>query len=491
MINNQSRTGQTFWLGIGSLVSFSFGIVSAAILSRLLSVDEYGTYRQVLYVYNTLLIVFTLGLPRAYSFFLARIPIEEGKSAISKINLLFILLGSFFSLLLFFGSNIIGKILHNPSLPICLRYFSLAPLFLMPVLGFESILATYKKSIYATFFIILTRTFNLVCTVMPVIIWHGGAIYAIIGFTVSSGICCIIGLYFERIPFKGKNNQKSNLLLSEVIKYALPLLLASLGGILINSAPQFFISRWYGTDAFAAFANGFIELPFAGMVIGAVATVLLPEISRLSKEESKVKDIVNIWQSSLKKSAQIIYPLAVFACVFAPQIIEILYGDKYTAAVPYFRIIIIINLVRVVPYAPVMMGMNMTKQYFIANFIPAILLIGLDYIWVNNSNSPYGIAFLQCLAIVLHVLIMFIYIARKTKIPMRKMIPISYCLKILLIAFISSILPYSVLSFLSSGIPEVAYLIIGGVLCVIIYFPIITYIKIDYSSLLKPLIKRN
>lgn len=51
---NNSNTAQSVWLGIGSLLSFSFGIVSAAILSRYLSKLEYGTYKQVLYVYNTL-----------------------------------------------------------------------------------------------------------------------------------------------------------------------------------------------------------------------------------------------------------------------------------------------------------------------------------------------------------------------------------------------------------------------------------------------------
>ena len=57
-INAQSNSGQAAWLAVANLISFSFGIVSAAILSRFLSVEEYGSYRQVLYVYGTLLTVF-------------------------------------------------------------------------------------------------------------------------------------------------------------------------------------------------------------------------------------------------------------------------------------------------------------------------------------------------------------------------------------------------------------------------------------------------
>jgi len=50
-INNNSNTVQAVWLGLGSFVSFSFGIISAAILSRYLSKADYGTYKQVLILF--------------------------------------------------------------------------------------------------------------------------------------------------------------------------------------------------------------------------------------------------------------------------------------------------------------------------------------------------------------------------------------------------------------------------------------------------------
>lgn len=148
---NNSNTVQTAWLGIGSLVSFSFSIVSAAILSRYLSKLEYGTYKQVLYVYNTLLIVFSLGLPKAYSYFLARAPIEEGRSIIRKMNGMLMWIGLFFALVLYCTSSLFADVLNSPDLKKCLRLFSVTPLFLLPILGIESIMVTYKKA-YGDFY---------------------------------------------------------------------------------------------------------------------------------------------------------------------------------------------------------------------------------------------------------------------------------------------------------------------------------------------------
>ncbi len=487
MINNQSRTGQAFWLGIGSLVSFSFGIVSSAILSRILTIDEYGTYRQVLYVYSTLLIVFTLGLPRAYSFFLARLPLEQGKKSVEKINTLFLLLGSIFSLLLFFGADFIGNLLKNSALPTCIRYFALTPIFLLPVLGIESILATYKKTVYATVYIILSRLFNLICVVLPVLIWKGGANMAVVGFTISSGICCWVGIALERKPFKNVKTEKSTLSLISVLNYSFPLLLASIWAILINSAPQFFISRWYGTEAFAEFANGFIELPFAGMIIGAVSTVLLPEISRLAQNESDIDKVVTIWRSSFEKSAKIIYPLAIFACVFAPQIIECLYSSKYTGATIYFQLIVVINLMRVVPYAPIMMGLDMGKKYALANLIPAILVVILDLIWVYLFNNPYGIAVIQCFAILACVAMMLFYIAQRIKLKISSLLPLTFCSKIIIVSIGAALVAYLTIIYIFPFTKIFIQLLIGGILFSIVYLSTCYILRIDYFKLFKHL----
>src|SRR5690554_7812014 len=89
MNNNNNNTVQASWIAIGSLFSFGFGIVSSMILSRYFLKEDYGTYKQVLYVYSTMLTVFTLRLPKAFSYFLPRVDENQAKSLIKKITNLF------------------------------------------------------------------------------------------------------------------------------------------------------------------------------------------------------------------------------------------------------------------------------------------------------------------------------------------------------------------------------------------------------------------
>ena len=191
-MSNTNNTKQAAWVAIGSLCSFGFSSVSSMILSRYFNKTDYGTYKQVIYVYQTLLAVFTLGLPKAYSYFLPRAELTQAKSLIRKITNLFFLLGGLFSLLLFIFSPQIAAFLKNPELTKALRIFAIVPFFLLPTMGLDGILATYRQTKFIALYHILTNTFKLLCVGLPVIIWNFYYIGALWGFVLSSFITFVI-----------------------------------------------------------------------------------------------------------------------------------------------------------------------------------------------------------------------------------------------------------------------------------------------------------
>ena len=66
---------------------------------RLLDKKDYGTFRQVLYVYSSMTVLFQVGLPKATSYFLPKLPLSEGKSTLMHIVILLSLSGISFSIL--------------------------------------------------------------------------------------------------------------------------------------------------------------------------------------------------------------------------------------------------------------------------------------------------------------------------------------------------------------------------------------------------------
>ena len=121
--------------------------------------------------------------------------------------------------------------------------------------------------------------------------------------------------------------------------------------MLYTSVNQFFVSRYFGKEAFAIFSNGFTELPFLGMVIGSISTVLLPVFSRLEKGGGLTGDMVAIWNSAILKSDKILFPISIFCIFMAYLVMVCLYGDNYSESTVYFQIKSIYGLFYIVPFA--------------------------------------------------------------------------------------------------------------------------------------------
>ena len=428
----QSNTYQAMWVGLGSIASFAFSIISAAVLSRFLSKSEYGTYKQVMYVYNTLLVVFTLGLPKAYAYFLPRFDIKYGNGIVNKINVIFFLIGLIFTLLLYFGAPTIATILQNPDLVSSMRLFAITPVFILPTMGIEGIMSTYKKNYINAIYTIITRILMLLLVALPAVLYRADCNTAIVGFSISSIITCVIGLIVKKIPYRGIESVKAQLSYSEIFRFSLPLMLASLGGIAIKSADQFFVSRYFGSEVFADFANGSTDLPFVGMILSAAATVLLPEFSRsLASNKDSYNDIIDLWRRTAVKSALILYPLIVFCMFFSSDIMVCLYGNLYAASAVYFFIILIVDLFTIAPYYPIIIALGATKYYANVHLCLALTVWVLEFVVVLFFSSALAIAITSAVMQIIKVIVMTKFIANKLNVRIVDIFPIRELLTII------------------------------------------------------------
>ena len=423
---------QAAWVAIGSFVSFSFAIVSSMILSRYFDKEEYGTYKQVLYVYNSLLTIFTLGLPKAFSYFLPRSPLNEAKSLIRKITNLFFFLGGILSILLFITSGFIADFLRNPELEVALKVFSPVPFLLLPTMGLDGILATYKETKSLAGYTVFSRAIMLVCVTIPVMFFDLNCIEALIGFNIGSLLSCLLALKLKFYPVKNEEEDSTSVAYKDIFHFSLPLLFASIWGILINSTDQFFISRYFGTEVFAEFSNGAMELPFAAMIIGACSTVLTPLfVKQLHDGADFRKEIYPVWINSFKKSAMLIYPIVVFCLFDAPLIMSVMYGDIYMVSGDYFRIKLLIYFIRITSFYSILMALGATKFYSKVYMFVFLFLVPLEYIVVLVwHNSFLVLAIHVCLEIGYNLLFLF-YIANKFSVTLYSLFPLRLIMKIL------------------------------------------------------------
>lgn len=491
MITNgkTNNTTQAFWVGLGSLSAFAMSIVSAAVLSRYFDKSEYGTYRQVLYVYNTLLIVFTAGLPKVYGYYLPRYSINEGKSIVKKVTFLLFALGLIFSLFLYFFSGLIADALKNEALREGLKIFSPIPMLLLPTLGMESIFSTYQKSIYAAVYNVFTRVLMLLFIVVPVIVWKSTYEIALYGWIIASFFSLILGLVFLNLPFKKTKPLKSELKSREIFDYSVPIMAAGISGIAIKAADQFFISRYFGTEVFAEYANGFIQLPFVTMITGAASVVVMPLFSKLTTGEKKTGEILRLWKSTLEKSATLIYPIVVFFILNATPIVITLFSDNYMSSAKYFQINMVLNFFNIIIFAPLLLSLGESKFYFKIHFYMALWAWISYYTLVHFIENPIWIALMSVLN---SILLVFLCIMKTTQLlsaSLWEMFPLKKMMKIILHGLIIGlILKFGLGKF--TNLSTLWYLSISVSLYFIILIFTSKILGIDYLGSLRPILNK-
>lgn len=486
LLKDKRNIVQAFWLAFGKLSSFALAFISAAILSRFLSKEDYGTYKQVMYIYASFSLIFAAGLPETLTYFLPKLTKSEGKHLVNQFEIAFVLLGLVFSLSLYFGAPLIASVLKNPALEEALKIYTPVPLLLLPTFAMESIYMCEQKSYYQAMYTVLSRITILCCITLPVIFYKANCMVALQGLVISSFCMMIVAFFLIYKPYRGYLPQKSTLHMRDVVYYAIPLMSADLSLMLFNSADQFFISRYFGEVVFAEFSNGFIQFPLATMVSGAVLTVLIPLFSKVNTPKG-FEAAIQSWQNAIKKTCLLLYPLLTFCLVFATEVVIFIYGKDYANSAIYFRIILLSNFINIYPFLPILLALKKLKVYSSFYFLSAISIWVTEAIAINLYPSPVTIAWVSITNTILLVIAFYIYIKYKLHITVFTGNILLFLSKVVIhSAIVLTIIRWTVYPLVESY-PPIIILIIAFSAFYLLLIVSSKVFKLDYLAVVTPL----
>jgi len=487
LFQDKSNQAQVFWISLGKLSSFALAFVSAAILSRYLTKEDYGTYKQVMYIYSAFILIFTAGLPETLTYFLPKLSKSEGKNLVNRFELIFIILGLIFSLFIYFTSGLIAEILNNPALDKALKIYAPVPLLLMPTFSIESVYLREKKSHYLAIYTVFSRIVILTSIVLPVILYKANYETALYGLVVSSFLTLLAALFLIYRPYRGYIPTQSSLKFKDITRYAIPLMGADLCVMMSGSADQFFISRYFGEVIFAEFANGFIQFPLAPMITGSVMAVLIPLFSSANTPRL-FENAIDSWKNAIRKTSLILYPLLVYSLVFATQIIIIIYGKEYSGSSVYFQIILISNFINIYPFLPVMLALGKMRIYVSFYLISAVSIWIFEAISLHIYPSPIIIACVSAANSIFVFIAFYAYIKFKLGINVFTRKTLGSLIKIIAHAVIAVAV---VRLFLFPLIQDFPLLLNQCISFSIFYFIVIVtgkWFGLDYKSIVLPLV---
>ena len=325
---------------------------------------ELGIFLAILAVGNTLAPIFLLGLPTSLLYFFPHRNRSERKGLL--LLTLLCLVGS--------GGLLVGLLFFlGPQLAGWLEPEALAGLeelggYLLPFLpylfslvagGFvEASLVAVDRPQWAAGLAITGATGLVVAAVAGAALALNIAEVLLL-FSAVGSLRLVAGLLLvaRGVGFGLRGQSWSRL--GEYLEYSLPVWMNDAVGSLSRYVDRLVVIFFFSAATFANYQLGAVEVPIS-LLLGAVVTVLVPEVSRLYGE-GRMEEIGMLWHQAVGRLALVVLPVFCFLFVFAEPVIELYLTKGYAESRWVFRIFLLALPLRCAVYNPLLMGMGKAR----------------------------------------------------------------------------------------------------------------------------------
>jgi O-antigen/teichoic acid export membrane protein len=364
------RTLSAILLSLGQLITVVSNIAIAYVLTRILAKADYATYRQALLLHDLAFPLIILGVPMATQYLAPRYS-NSLKSLLILAILLPLISGLVFLTLATTYSDVLGRLFSNSDLISAAYWIGLLPLATTTIAILSPIFLHLKQTLtlsILTTFITLTTSIAVIssayATNNPRDILAARAILQI------AATILVFTIAWRRIPgsFRAPRPAEAKLLLSA----AVPLGLATSLGTLTQQVHALTASLMSSPEEFAIYINGATEIPFIGIVTGAITAVAFTDLARHCAEKN-FPLALSVFHESCKKTSAFLFPIMCFFFVAAEPFLETMYSSEYLSSSGVFRITLLNIPARVAIYGSLMAALGLSTAILLRSALDLLL----------------------------------------------------------------------------------------------------------------------
>lgn len=401
-----SITEQFSWLMAAKVLSFAFSLALPLIVVRILTIGEYGLYREAFTVVTTLAGVLPLGMGMSAFYYLSRDQ-EKRPYAIFNILLLHIVAGGAGFLLLAFFPGILRSIFGSGEIE------SLS--FLIGVLTWLWVFSLFldiaavanREPRLGAAFVVFSQLSRSVIIVFAALVF--GTVRSIIAAAIVHAAIqsAILFLYLGK-RFRGFWRRFDLTFLREHLIYALPVGLVGLLWRVQTDLHFYFVGYNFSSAEFAIYAVGCFQIPLIMMLSESVTAVLIPRMSELQMAGNRM-EMIRLTALAARKLSLIYLPIYVFLLITAETFISLLFTRDYVESVPVFRVFITMLPLGILISDPIVRAHPELGRFMLKlRIVSSMVLVALLYL---VSGAP---SLTSMIAVVIVVRIFDMVIAETT-----------------------------------------------------------------------------
>ncbi len=324
-----------------------FNIAVPLLLVRLLTVREFGVYKQLFLLIDTALVILPLGFALSAFYFFPR---EQARKpqVVGNILLTYVLVGALGGLLVASFPTLPAALLNTHDLAAYAPIIGLAMLLWVGSSFIEFVAIANGEARLAALIVLGMQLLRSALLVIA------GAVFESLRALAYAAVICgfvqsAVVLWYVRSRFSDTRPWVDWHLMRAQLTYALPLAYAGLLWWLQGFVHHYFVSNRFGAAAYAVYAVGVFQLPIVGIMHESVGSVVIRRISEL-RRRNDTQEMVRLARQTVRSLAAFSFPLYALLLVTGHEFITVLFTQRYLASWPIFAVnLSLIPLVIVAP----------------------------------------------------------------------------------------------------------------------------------------------
>jgi len=360
-------------------------ILLAAVLTRLLSKEQLGTFRQLDLVLGFLMGILGLKIGQTLYYYLPSTRLRQRRPLVVQSLLLSLVCSALMGAVMYASATPVARILHNDSLALLLRIYSLYPLVMTVTDVVPSFLVSLDRALAGGSYTVGASLVRLLSVVVLTLMGYS-LITAVWSMVVAGMFFVLLGALIMLRMSPGRGLPLDVPLLRSQVAYAAPLLATTVMAVLNMQYDKALISIFFDPQVYAVYSCGAMELPLVDIVTFSFTAAAMPILVQLYARGEKTQAL-RVWHEATRKSALVMMPSFVLLLVVAQDLIILLFGPSYARAAPPFAVYLGLLPLRVAIYGAVIRAAGQTRPIAIGAAIGLItnVLISTLLVWLGRG----------------------------------------------------------------------------------------------------------
>lgn len=459
-------------LFISQILAFAIYSAASFVLVRLIPKSDFGVFQQFNLLITTIVPVVGFTLVSSLYYFYPANDEKTRKQFVLQTYFLLLIIGVLCcSALLFFKHKLLEVLKFDDLnvLPVWL-FFSLA-VFLVSSIS-DNIFILEKNNLTTILFFPLEKVAYFIGIVLIVVYDNYSFTGAIKGYFIYALIKFAFITYYINKHYGFVNTEWNFSTIKQQIKYCFPFFLANIAFVASNKFDKIMVNQFINPEDYAVYSVAFLSIPLLANLFSSVNNVTVPKLTQhLANQETF--EALALYRKLVFTTSSIAIPAVIYFFVMAPQVITLLFTNKYESATPYYRIYLLVFFFTMTSYGLILRAAKRTKEIFYANILAAVITVAAGFPLIASLNMT-GAIITAALATILPSVFQSILEMNLLKVNLYNLFPLKELLRIFLI----SLFPVVFIILISQTInsPLLALLASSTV-----YFPLVAFAQYHFS----------